>query len=241
MVILWKRRSIGPGRRSDAGVGECVGEASRPDDQRAEGLDSIALVERYRAGDRAALELLFERYAGRVARIVRVRSGELLRAREDLADLVQDVLLKMCRDLDHYEVREDARFVDWAATLCERTLRNRVRHHRAEKRDAARRRPLGRTGSADGDDGGASDAWDVAASAATPLEQLDGREREELVDTCLRELRDEHREVILLRDFAGASWEYVAASLARPSTGAAQQLHRRARIALGDLLKRRGL
>lgn len=193
------------------------------------------LVQRYREGDARALEVLFERYTGRIERIVYVRAGGLLRSREQVGDLVQDVLLKMFKDLDSFEAREEARFIDWAATICERTLRNKVRFHRAEKRDVQREWSLPRSRTME-----SSVGWDAVAPDLSPPEHLGERERAQLVDDCLRELREDQREAILLRDFAGASWDYVTQTLGKESKGAAQQLHRRARIALGGLLLDRG-
>lgn len=199
-------------------------------------MDSIVLVQSYRNGNDHALEVLFERYARRVERIVYVRSGGFLRSRDQIGDLVQDVLLKMFKDLDQYEIREDARFIDWAATICERTLRNRVRFLQAEKRDVQREQALPqRSPNLE-----SSVAWDVIAEDLPPPEQLSELERQQLVDDCIRELRDEHREILLLRDFAGASWEYITLALGKESKGAAQQLHRRARVALGERLRLRG-
>lgn len=209
----------------------------RPEHGSLRELESVVLVRRYREGEGRALEVLFERYTERVERIAYVRAGGLLRSREPIADLVQEVLLKMFRDIDRYEVREDARFIDWAATICERTLRNRVRFLTAEKRDAHRERPL-RPPSASMD---SSVAWDAVAGDLAPPEQLGERERQQLVDDCIRELRDDHREVILLKDFAGADWDYIAMTLGKDSKGAAQQLHRRARLELGERLRLKGV
>jgi DNA-directed RNA polymerase specialized sigma24 family protein len=45
----------------------------------------------------------------------------------------------------------------------------------------------------------------------------------------LHELSPAHREVIVLRDFAGCDWRTVAERMERPSAEACQELHRRAR------------
>jgi Sigma-70 region 2 len=67
--------------------------------------DTIQLLRLHRDGDPAALGLLLERYQERVERIVRVRMGPTLRAREDAADIVQDVFLRVNRSIDDYEQR----------------------------------------------------------------------------------------------------------------------------------------
>lgn len=223
-------------RGRSAGREERMGGNEPKDPESLRDLPTVALVERHRAGDARALEVLFARYGERIERIVYVRSGGFLRSREQVGDLVQEVLLRMFQDLDRYEVREDARFIDWAATICERTLKNRVRYHEADKRDGHREREMPRRAP----DMESSVSWDVVASDVSPPERLGELERQQLVDDCIGELREDQREVLLLRDFAGASWDYVTLALGKESKGAAQQLHRRARIALGERLRMRG-
>jgi hypothetical protein len=45
--------------------------------------------------------------------------------------------------------------------------------------------------------------------------------------------------VILLREYAGGSWAFVAEELGRPSAGAARQLYLRARDELRERVRRR--
>ena len=48
-------------------------------------------------------------------------------------------------------------------------------------------------------------------------------------------------ELILLRDYAGSSWEEIAAEVDAPSAAAARMMHARALAKLGALLRARGL
>lgn len=198
-------------------------------------LDTLALVARVKSGDRRALELLFERHYPRVHRIVRVRLWGTVKGREDVEDVVQRVMQHALTDLEAFEQREDARFIDWLARIAQHEITNLRRHHEAQKRDARRDvaiedlRPK-----AD-----ASQVFEPHADSTGILERLSRQELEKLVDECLAELPDDAREVILLRDFAGGSWAWIAETLGRPTPDAARQLHARSVAALGAMLQRR--
>ena len=49
---------------------------------------------------------------------------------------------------------------------------------------------------------------------------------------CLQRLKEDYREVILLRDFSGCSWETVAEEMGPPTADAARAMYGRARAKL---------
>ena len=53
----------------------------------------------------------------------------------------------------------------------------------------------------------------------------------------MTELSSDHREVILLRDYCGGAWDYVAEEMGRDNVHATQELHRRAWIKLRGLVR----
>ncbi|MCB9916510.1 MAG: sigma-70 family RNA polymerase sigma factor [Planctomycetes bacterium] len=209
---------------------------ARPDDTPPHALETFALIQRHRAGDRAALDELFARYAERVRRIVRVRMGSFLRSRAEVEDVVQETMLRAFRSLDRYEEREDAKLIDWMARIAENSLRNLFQREHAGKRDAAREVALE---SLRDKAAPSSLGWDVVADSVPPPDKVAHAEMEEIVDDCLAELPEEQREIILLVDYARADWELVAERTGRASAGAAQQYHRRARVALAAKVERR--
>ena len=79
-----------------------------------------------------------------------------------------------------------------------------------------------------------------AATGASPSMEVAGREEKERFEECLELLPEDYREVILLRDFAGAPWEEVAQALGKPSAGAARMLHARAMAELASVYRRSG-
>ena len=197
---------------------------SLPSDlSRADCQDVAKLLERARAGDQGALGILLEGQRERLQRIVRVHLGKPLRRFLNTSDVVQETHRAALEALQGLSFTSERDLLAWLARVATNRIRDQHDHYTAHKRDATRDQPL--------------------AEAAGPLETGQNREPSpsqaaaqaelsEIVDHCLSELPDEYREVIVLRDYCGASWEHITAELGGRSLHATQQLHQRAWIKL---------
>ena len=188
------------------------------------------LIGRAQGGEQAAFESLFGRYYSRVLRIVRSRMGQRLRCHEDPEDIVQNTFIVAIQKFDTFEPAHEASLINWLAQLVEHQIQNAVRYHNALKRDHKREVVLRRIHESVTS---GNLRLEMANSDSGPIERAARTEEEAILDECLNELSQAHREVILLRDFAGGEWEWIAKELGRPSMRAAQELHRRAVMALG--------
>lgn len=193
------------------------------------GASTHVLIERHRAGDSAALPTLLQRYYPRVERIVRVRMGAARLAREEIADVVQGVFLRMITAVERFEPRDDARFIDNVARMAQNEISNHARRDRALKRGGgtAREVPLHAESATN---------WEIPADTTGVHSKASRAEELEILDQCLSGLSEAHREVIVLRDYAGGDWKMVAEAMGRPTVEACQELHRRARRELGRLV-----
>ena len=106
------------------------------------GPETIHLLNRFRGGDREALNRLYERYLDRLHAVVRLRTGPKLRAKMESLDIVQDAFLASLRDLDNFTYRSEGDFFHWICKVAENRIRDQVEHFTAGKRDVARERPL---------------------------------------------------------------------------------------------------
>jgi RNA polymerase sigma-70 factor (ECF subfamily) len=194
---------------------------------------TIELVRRAQGGNREALERLFSRYYERVRRIVRVRLGPKLRLRMDSGDILQETFAAAVVAFDRFEMQDEAGFINWLSRIAERQALSAVAHHGAQKRDAGREVPL------EPHDPERSGALEPVDGGAPPHELAQRAEESQLVETCMAELSEEDRELIILRDYAGASWEHVAAETGRPSADAARMRHAKALLTLGRLMRQR--
>jgi RNA polymerase sigma-70 factor (ECF subfamily) len=199
---------------------------------------SLDLVLRAQEGDAQALNRLFERYYERVRRIVRLRLGSKLRETVDSGDILQETFKAAVGAIENFEMREEASLIHWLSRLAERQIIAAADYHGARKRDHAlnvslthttRPTPSGRAPIEHVDQG------------TQPLEKLAASEETELVERALDRLPEEYRELILLRNYAGASWEAVAEETNRPSAAAARMMHARAVVELGKLLREAGV
>ena len=200
---------------------------------------SIDLVHRAQGGDGGALERLFERYYARVRRIVRLRMGRDLRRSVDSGDILQDTFIAAVRSFETFEVRDEASLINWLSKLAERQILTAAAHYGARKRDKKREVLMSEAaGRSDGED---SVPFELEASTRAPLEHLSGVEQTAIVEACIHELPEDARELIILRDYAGASWDTVARETGRPSAAAARMMHARALIELGKRVRQKGL
>jgi RNA polymerase sigma-70 factor (ECF subfamily) len=192
---------------------------------------SLDLLRRAQDGDDGAVDQLFGRYYERVRRIVRMRLSPVLRRRVDSGDILQETFIAAVGAFDRFEVRDEASFISWLARIAQRQVFAAADHHTAQKRDAGRDVPLV-LGNATGRIG-----IDPAANGLSPLDEMSRTEQTTLVEDCIAELSEPHRELIILRDYAGASWESIAEETGRPSAAAARMMHATALIELGKLVR----
>jgi len=192
---------------------------------------TLQLVRRAQGGDRSALQPLFDRYYEPVRRIVRLRLGSALRSRLDSGDIVQETFLSALAGFDRFEVRDEASLLQWLAVLAENRIRDAADFHAAGKRDAAREVRLsvpGRSGSI---------GLDPAATGLSPAAGVARDEQVHALEEALAGLPEAERELVVLRDYVGMSWEEVAERTGRPSAAAARMAHGKVLLALGARLR----
>ncbi|MFT4513487.1 MAG: RNA polymerase sigma-70 factor (ECF subfamily) [Planctomycetota bacterium] len=199
---------------------------------------TLELVRKAQGGDSGALNSLFERYYERLRRCVRVRLGQRLRARMDTQDILQPAFAKAFEMFDRFEMRHEGSLLHWLAEIAERQVHDAVDHASAKKRTA----PGGGERSIDDDGGdGSAPHLQVVSAVTGPVDRMNKVEREIAVEECLEEIPEHYRRVIVLRDYDGLEWAEVAKKMDKNTDSAARELHSRALLELGKLLRRRGI
>lgn len=173
-----------------------------PEDREADRL----LVERARGGDHAAFRTLFDKYHKRAFAV----AYGVLKNRHDALDVVQEGFVKVHRHLGNFEGTSS--FYTWlyriVMNLAIDSLRRRKTSRPVEYDDAIRR---------DSDGGvGTDDTIMARMLDANPRKAAIRRELVAKIDAALAELPDYHREVILLREIDGMSYEEMAEVLDVP-------------------------
>jgi RNA polymerase sigma-70 factor (ECF subfamily) len=184
--------------------------------------DERAMLEKLRAGDDVAFELLVRRFGGRMLAVAR----RLLRDEEDARDAVQDALISALRGLDRFE--GGAQLGTWLHRIVVNTALMRLRVKR--RRPEASIDELLPTFAADGHHTLPAD------QAPFPDAQAEQNELQALVRAAVDQLPDGYREVYLMRDVDELSTEETARAL-RISTNAVKIRLHRARQALITLVR----
>jgi RNA polymerase sigma factor (sigma-70 family) len=186
---------------------------------RSDAASTVLLIARARAGDKEALEQLFQRHLGSLQRWA---SGRLPRWARDLADtddLVQDTLIQTFKRIESFEPRR----VGALQAYLRQAILNRIRDEFRRKG----RRP----------DQTDLDGLELDATMS-PLEEALGRETVDRYERALERLQPEEREAIIGRVEMGYSYEELAEALGKPTSDAARKAAQRALVRLAEEMTR---
>jgi RNA polymerase sigma-70 factor (ECF subfamily) len=196
-------------------------------------VETDALLERIRSGDRQALELLLERHRQRLHSFVDCHLDPRVRARLDASDVVQETQMEVVRRMDDYLDRRPMPFHLWLhKTAYEHLLRARRNHLRG-------RRSVDR-----------EEAWpsqsslllakSLLSTGPSPSRAVQARELAERVSRAVADLAEGDREILLMRDVDELPYEEIACLL-EIEPAAARMRYGRALIRLQKILSERGI
>lgn len=151
--------------------------------------DDRALVARAVGGDRHALELLLDRHADRIHAVCR----RIVAHPEDALDATQEAMIAIARGITRFDER--AAFSTWCYRIATNAALDELRRHR--------RRPVPAH----------PDAPEPVSDAAGPDEVVTARLD---VDAALRQLPEEFRVAVVLRDLCDLDYAEIADVLGVP-------------------------
>lgn len=159
-------------------------------------LNDNQLVERYLAGEEERFRELVERYEGRIINFIQRSIGD----RERAHDLAQETFIRVYRHLDRFD--QSKKFSTWIYTIASNLAKNELRNRS--------RNPvvLYQTLTATWEDD--HRPLQFEDSSMKPDDMFRKRHLEELVERAAAELPDHHREVFILREIEGKSYEEIA-------------------------------
>ena len=178
---------------------------------------SLTLLERARAGDRAALDSLVARYLPRLQRWASGRLPQWARDLADTQDLVQETLFNSFQRIERFDSRGEGAL----QAYLRQAILNRIRD---ELRRAKRQPSKTELDS------------EAAGNARSPLEEAIGQEAIERYEQALARLRPEDREVVVAKIELGYTYREIAEILDRPTANAARMAAERAIIRLAKEL-----
>jgi RNA polymerase sigma-70 factor, ECF subfamily len=188
------------------------------------GADS-ELVSAAQAGDVGAFEELVRRHQKRMLNIAYRMTGNY----EDACETVQETFLSAFRSIKRF--RKEAAFSTWLCTICLNHSKNRLKQARSRNRHEVQPMEDPR------DDQETACARETQSDCFSVIEQMEKKELQEKVQECMNRLDDDYREVLVLRDIQGFSYEEIGDILKVPDGTVKSRLFR-ARDALKDRLKK---
>lgn len=180
---------------------------------------TFQLIQRFREGDRQALEQLFARHLPRLERWAKGRLPRWARDVADTQDLVQETLLQTFNRIDAFQPEREGALQAYLRQAVMNRIRDEIR--RRGRRPA--KVELEET---------------EVDKARSPLEEAVGMEEIERYENALARLRPEERETIILRVELGYTYEEVAGLLGKPTSDAAHKATKRALVRLAEEMAR---
>jgi RNA polymerase sigma-70 factor (ECF subfamily) len=175
---------------------------------------------RLRHGDDQALADLFEHYRPRLRQMVRLRMDGRLAARVDPSDVLQETFLDAARQVRRFVENPQVPIYVWLRGLAWERLLKLQRQHLGTKRRGVKpdlRLP---------EDASAVLGKQLLDQGTTPSQAVVKAELRRRVQCAIGQLKDEDREVILMRDFEGMSNTEVALALGLSDSGATMRYGR---------------
>lgn len=200
-----------------------------PDD-----VDLMQQVEGARAGDREAMDELFQALIPEVRAYVRLHSGQNIRDRESMTDVVQTICREVFVDLRQFTGTVEKQFRKWLFRLALSKIHDKHRFHSAQKRDVRREVQVAQP-TTDSTSHADERLLDCYLTFCTPSQNMSAKEEVARIETAFDQLKDEHRRIITLACFGGLSTVEIAADSGK-SEAAVRKLLSRARAHLAVIL-----
>lgn len=190
--------------------------------------DETADIRLAAKGDREAFDRLVLRHQHAVVSAATYYLGDY----EDAVDVAQEAFFKAYRGLSRFRGRSS--FKTWILRIALNTARSMRAHRRATKRGGKVTHLS--PGSRDTSDNPTVDIEDPDVSSQ-PATLLERKEVKEAIEKSIAELDAESREIIVLRDISGESYEAIATELGVPIGTVKSRVHR-ARLELRQKMAR---
>ncbi len=160
--------------------------------------DDNELVCRCKRGELDAFEALVIKHQKKMFNI----AFRMVNNYEDACEIVQDAFFSAYKGIESFEKRSS--FSTWLCTIVMNTSRNRLQ----QIKSAAQHEQFSLDDHVSTEDG--SIRFELASDCPTAEEQLEKKEMQERVQCCIETLETEFKEVLILRDIQGFSYEEIS-------------------------------
>jgi RNA polymerase sigma-70 factor (ECF subfamily) len=185
-------------------------------------LDDGALVAEYLTGESRAFDALVDRYQGRLLNFIYRTVGD----RERAEDLVQEAFIRVHRHMARFD--RSKKFSTWIYTIASNLAKNELRNRS--------RNPLVlfQTMTANWDDD--ERPLEFEDPSSRPDDLFRKRHVRELVERTVAQLPEHHRQVFVLRELEGRSYEEIA-DITHCNLGTVKSRLNRARSSFAEIIE----
>ncbi len=170
------------------------------------------LLNNVRDGRAVAVEELMDRHRNSLRRMIQLRLDQRLLQRMDVSDVIQDVLIEANRRLKDYLTNPVIPFHLWIRQIAKDRIIDAHRRHRVSaKRSIDREQP--QPGKGPFDQSTIELANQFRDQALTPAAAATQRELAQQIESAVQMLRDNDREIILMRHYEQLDNQEIAQSL----------------------------
>ena len=185
-------------------------------------LEDTALVNAYLAGETRSFDVLVERYQARLLNFVYRIVGD----RERAEDLVQEVFVRVYRHLGRFD--RSKKFSTWIYTIASNLAKNELRNRS--------RNPLVLFTSMTNGWEDEERPLEFEDPSSRPDDMFRKRHVRELVESSVAQLPTHHREVFVLREIEGRSYEEIA-EITHCNLGTVKSRLNRARNSFAEIIE----
>lgn len=159
-----------------------------------EGDSDQQLVERVQKGDKRAFDVLVVKYQHRIASLV----SRFIHDADEVQDVTQEAFIKAYRALKNF--RGDSQFYTWLYRIAVNTAKNHLvsRNRRPPNSDI------------EADDAIFFDSADGLRDIGSPEENLMSEQLLAVINNAIKQLPDDLRTALTLREYDGLSYEQIA-------------------------------
>ncbi len=173
---------------------------------------TVELLNNVRDGQAVAVEELMDRHRNSLRRMIQLRLDQRLMQRMDVSDVIQDVLIEANRRLADYLNNPVIPFHLWIRQIAKDRIIDAHRRHRVSaKRSIDREQP--QPGKGPFDQSTIELANQFRDQALTPAAAATQRELASQIESAVQMLRDNDREIILMRHYEQLNNQEIAQSL----------------------------
>jgi RNA polymerase sigma-70 factor (ECF subfamily) len=179
------------------------------------------LVSAFRNGDLSAFDTLVHRWERKIQGAV----FRIMGSGEDARDLAQETFLRAYRGLPTF--KSEARFSSWLYQIALNLCRDRLRQRRGKTLLSLQ-------------DLDPATAARIERTESTAQDLVEARDMARLVASAMAELAEEQREVIVLKEYQGLTFQEIADTLAVPVSTVKTRLYR-GLVQMREHLERQGV